>query len=52
MNRSAIKTEAWVVRQQIELGDLPALDDDSHLARWFAREYEWPALYIDEGGQG
>jgi hypothetical protein len=49
---AAIKHEAWIVRAQIDAGELPAFDEDSHLAAWFESEYEWPAMYIDEGGQG
>jgi hypothetical protein len=46
----SIKTEAWIVCAQIDAGELPALDE--HLAAWFEQEYQWPALYADEGGQG
>jgi hypothetical protein len=49
--RLSTKHEAWCVQQQVESGEI-ALDEDSHLAAWFAREYEVPALYTDEGGQG
>jgi hypothetical protein len=51
-HRPGLKHETWIVVGQIELGNLPTMAGDSHLARWFEREYEWPALYIDEGGQG
>jgi hypothetical protein len=52
MTRMGIKTEAWVTRQGIEAGELPALVEYEHLAAWFEWEYEWPALYVDEGGLG
>ena len=52
MSRLSVRTEAWIVCTQVDAGELPALDGDSHLAAWFAREYEWPALYADEAGQG
>ena len=50
--RHAIRTEAWIVCAQIDAGELPALDEGPNLMARFEREYEWPALYADEGGQG
>jgi hypothetical protein len=52
MTTMAIKTESWITCAQIAAGELSALEEYSHLAAWFEREYEWPALYVDEGGQG
>ena len=51
MNRLCIKTEAWNIRQQIE-DAWSEFDDQPNFVAWFEWEYEWPALYIDEGGQG
>jgi hypothetical protein len=46
------KTEAWIISAQIDAGELPAQDESPNLLAWFEREYEWPALYADQGGQG
>ena len=48
--KTGIKTDAWIVCTQIDSGELPAFDE--HLAAWFKWEYEWPALYVDEIGEG
>jgi len=51
MERSGVKREAWVVSQGIEQGGLPAFERHASLGAWFFREYAWPALYVDEGGE-
>ena len=51
MARLCIKTEAWSIRQQIEANQIAFVDQVNFVA-WFEWEYEWPALYADEGGQG
>jgi hypothetical protein len=49
--KTCIKTEAWIAAAQMASGELPEFDE--HLAAWFEREYEWPALYVgDEGRLG
>ena len=48
MERLCIKTEAWNIRQQI---DAEYEDDHSNFVAWFEWEYEWPALYADDGGE-
>jgi len=50
MGRLCVKTETWIVYAQIDAGELPPFDEN--LAAWFQQEYEWPALYAEEGGQG
>jgi hypothetical protein len=52
MASPSVKTEDSIVLQQIETGERPALDDGSYLVAWFEQEYQRPALYIDEDGQG
>lgn len=52
MTRLSLKTDTWITQQQIEAGEIPDLAGDTHLAAWFEWEYEWPARYADEGGQG
>jgi hypothetical protein len=52
MAQLSVRTKTWIVDAQIDAGELPALDESPNLMAWFVREYEWPALYIDEGGQG
>lgn len=49
---TSVKHEVWIVQTEIANGNLPSMDDDTYFARWFEREYVWPALYTDEGGQG
>jgi hypothetical protein len=51
MERMCVRNEAWIVCAQIDAGELPALDESPNLMAWFIREYEWPALYVDEGVQ-
>jgi len=51
MERPCVKTEAWNIRQQIEANQVE-FEDSVNFAAWFEWEYEWPALYADEGGQG
>lgn len=51
MARLYIKTEAWSIRQQIEANE-DAFEEQANFVAWFEWEYEWPALYADEGGQG
>jgi hypothetical protein len=51
MERLCIKTEAWNIRQQIE-ANLSEFEEQVNFVAWFEWEYEWAALYADEGGQG
>jgi hypothetical protein len=46
------QNRGWIVGAQIDAGKLPTLDESPNLMAWFEREYQWPALYADEGGQG
>jgi len=51
MARLSVRTETWIACAQIAARELAALDGSPNLMAWFEREYEWPALYEDEGGQ-
>ena len=51
MERLSVKTESWSIRQQIDTF-IGYEEDNPHLVAWIEWEYAWPALLIDEGGEG
>lgn len=54
MTRPGLKYESWVIERVMEdtAGSLARAHElHPNLAAWFEREYRWPALYVDEGGE-